>query len=135
MALFRADEADHTRAQVSDFCDTCPESETLGHVPAHDLKRQVPEMIGFSPCIGVRLKLHYVRRGLPGTGGRIKVSSEDEMKQMIRRMWQDDDGQDMVEYALIAGLVSIIAVIAVTAAGQSINTVWTNVSNALAGAA
>ncbi len=56
------------------------------------------------------------------------------MKEMIRKMWHDDNGQDMVEYALIAGLVSIIAVVAVTSAGVSINTVWTNVSNALSSA-
>ncbi len=53
----------------------------------------------------------------------------------LRRLWNEDEGQDMVEYALIAGLVSIIAVLAVTAAGGSINTVWTNVSSALQSAA
>jgi len=54
---------------------------------------------------------------------------------LLRMMWQDDEGQDLVEYALIAGLVSIIAVVAITAAGGSIKTIWTSISNALAGAA
>ena len=54
---------------------------------------------------------------------------------LLRMMWQDDEGQDLVEYALIAGLVSIIAVVAITAAGGSIRTIWTSISNALAGAA
>ena len=54
---------------------------------------------------------------------------------LLRMMWQDDEGQDLVEYALIAGLVSIIAVAAITAAGGSIRTIWTSISNALAGAA
>ncbi|MGI9101636.1 MAG: Flp family type IVb pilin [Terriglobales bacterium] len=57
------------------------------------------------------------------------------MQEMIRKMWRDDDGQDLIEYALIVGLVSIIAVVAITAAGVSINTIWTNVSGALSGAA
>ena len=54
---------------------------------------------------------------------------------LLRMMWQDDEGQDLVEYALIAGLVSIIAVVAITAAGGSIKTIWTSISTALAGAA
>jgi len=52
---------------------------------------------------------------------------------LLRMMWQDDEGQDLVEYALIAGLVSIIAVVAITAAGGSIKTIWTSISTALAG--
>ena len=50
---------------------------------------------------------------------------------LLRMMWQDDEGQDLVEYALIAGLVSIIAVVAITAAGGSINRIWTAISGAL----
>jgi pilus assembly protein Flp/PilA len=54
------------------------------------------------------------------------------MKNLLLKMWRDEDGQDMIEYVLIAGLVSIIAVGAITTAGTSISTVWTNVSNDLA---
>jgi pilus assembly protein Flp/PilA len=53
----------------------------------------------------------------------------------MRRFIREDEGQDMVEYALILGLISIIAVAAVTATGLSIQTIWNNVSAAVAGAA
>jgi pilus assembly protein Flp/PilA len=57
------------------------------------------------------------------------------IKHLIDQLARDEDGQDMVEYALILGLISIIAVAAVTATGLSIQTIWNNVSAAVAGAA
>lgn len=56
-------------------------------------------------------------------------------KTLFTQLMRDEEGQDMVEYALILGLISIIAVIAVTATGVSIGTIWTNVQTAVAGAA
>lgn len=37
-------------------------------------------------------------------------------------------GVTMIEYALIAALISIIAIVAIRATGTSINAVWTNIS-------
>ena len=54
---------------------------------------------------------------------------------LLSRLIREDEGQDMVEYALILGLISIIAVGAVTATGLSIQTIWNNVSAAVAAAA
>ncbi len=55
--------------------------------------------------------------------------------QLIHRMWRDDDGQDLVEYALIAGLISVVCYLAIEAAGTSISTVWSNVATAMGKAA
>ncbi len=44
-------------------------------------------------------------------------------------------GQGLVEYALILGLVSVIAVLAVTATGASVSAIWTKVSAAVTTAA
>jgi pilus assembly protein Flp/PilA len=57
------------------------------------------------------------------------------MKALLVRLWKDDAGQDMVEYALIAGLISIVAFGAVQTSGQSISTIWNNVSTDLGNAA
>lgn len=57
------------------------------------------------------------------------------MKQLLRNMWRDDDGQDIVEYALIAGLVSIVAFTLIQGAGTSIKTIWTSISTDLSTAA
>ncbi len=53
----------------------------------------------------------------------------------INRLVREEEGQDMVEYALILGLVSIVAVVAVTATGVSVNAIWVKVQNAVAAAA
>jgi pilus assembly protein Flp/PilA len=52
----------------------------------------------------------------------------------LSRLVREEEGQDMVEYALILGLVSIVAVIAVTATGTAVNDIWTAVQSAVEGA-
>ena len=52
----------------------------------------------------------------------------------FRSLVRDDKGQDLIEYALIAGLVSLVAVGAMTAAGGSVQTIWGNIQTALAAA-
>jgi Flp pilus assembly pilin Flp len=39
----------------------------------------------------------------------------------LRRLARGDDGQDLIEYALLASLLSIVAVIGVTALGQKVH--------------
>lgn len=56
------------------------------------------------------------------------------MQEMIRKMWRDDDGQDLIEYALIAGLISLVCWVAIQTAGATISTVWTSVTTALTSA-
>ncbi len=51
------------------------------------------------------------------------------MKTLLRNLWNDDGGQDMVEYALIAGLISVVAYLAVKGTGTSINNLWTTVNS------
>jgi pilus assembly protein Flp/PilA len=45
-----------------------------------------------------------------------------------------DDGQAMVEYALILGLVSVVAIGTLTTIGQDVLTLFGNVATALNGA-
>ena len=56
------------------------------------------------------------------------------MTKLIRFL-KDDEGVTMMEYALIAGLLSIVAIAAITAGSGSLKTIWTKMQNALAGAA
>ncbi len=48
---------------------------------------------------------------------------------------KEQKGQDLVEYALIAGLIALVCVIAITAAGTSVSTIWVTIQNDLASAA
>jgi pilus assembly protein Flp/PilA len=49
--------------------------------------------------------------------------------QILRTLWSDDSGQDMIEYALIAGLISVVAYLAISATGTSINNLWSTINS------
>ena len=51
------------------------------------------------------------------------------MKRSIRNFWRDTQGQDLVEYALAAGMVAVAAVASVPPLG----TILGNVFNAIGG--
>jgi len=37
---------------------------------------------------------------------------------------RDDSGQDLIEYALLAALIALACVVAITQAGGAVNTIW-----------
>lgn len=51
----------------------------------------------------------------------------------LRAFVREDAGQDLLEYALLVGLIALVAVVAVTAAGTSINGIFSAIAGALAG--
>jgi pilus assembly protein Flp/PilA len=53
------------------------------------------------------------------------------VKSFARR----EDGQDLLEYALLVALIALVAIGAVQLAGTSVFTIFTNIANALGGAA
>ncbi len=53
------------------------------------------------------------------------------MITFISRFLKDDSGATAIEYGLIAALVSVAAIGALTAMGQSLNTMFGTVSSAL----
>jgi pilus assembly protein Flp/PilA len=53
------------------------------------------------------------------------------MKNMLVRLVRDDEGQDLIEYALLAGFISLVAVGAITLIGTNVNTLYTSVANAI----
>ena len=46
----------------------------------------------------------------------------------MRALLHDDEGQDLIEYALLAGLISLVAVAMVTSAGEQVNGIFTKIS-------
>jgi Flp pilus assembly pilin Flp len=47
------------------------------------------------------------------------------MKRLLNQMLCEDSGQDLIEYALLAAFISIIAVAAITSIGLQVNS-WYN---------
>lgn len=50
---------------------------------------------------------------------------------LINRIVREEEGQDMVEYALLVGLISIVAVASLLLAGGSIKNIWSTVATKL----
>ena len=54
------------------------------------------------------------------------------MKRFAIRLMRDESGQDLIEYALLAGFISLVAVVAITNVGSGVNTVYGNVNAQIA---
>jgi len=53
------------------------------------------------------------------------------MKKLLLRLLSDSDGQDLIEYALLAALVALGAIAGMTALAGGINQKFTDVSSQL----
>ena len=56
------------------------------------------------------------------------------MKNLLVRFVREDEGQDLIEYALLAAFISLAAVVAIQSLGSAVNNVYTRVSSTLAAA-
>ena len=48
---------------------------------------------------------------------------------------RNEEGQDLIEYALLVALISLVCVAALTTAGSQVNTIFENIKNRLTTAA
>lgn len=53
------------------------------------------------------------------------------MKNLIARFVREEAGQDLIEYALLAGLISLVCVIAITNVGTKVSSLFVNVQNSI----
>ena len=56
------------------------------------------------------------------------------MKTFCKNLWQDTQGQDLVEYALMVGLVAVAAVAVVPQMATQVNTIFNKVTSTLTSA-
>lgn len=49
----------------------------------------------------------------------------------IRKFLRDEDGGEVLEYALIAGLIVVAAIAAITTVGTKVLGTWTSVQNSM----
>jgi len=59
--------------------------------------------------------------------------AEDDVQNILKRLWQDERGQDLVEYALLLVLIALTAAATIQTVGTAIQSVFTNSSTALSG--
>ena len=55
------------------------------------------------------------------------MTAMDYVSQLVR----DDQGQDLIEYALLVALISLVCVAALTAAGSEVNKIFEGIRDKL----
>jgi pilus assembly protein Flp/PilA len=56
------------------------------------------------------------------------------MGLLIKRFARNDEAQGMAEYALLAGLIAVVAIAAITLLGTNVSTTLNNIASAITGA-
>lgn len=51
--------------------------------------------------------------------------------QIVGAFWRDEDGQDLLEYALLVALIALVAVAGVTAAGVRVSEIFDAIVGAI----
>jgi len=57
------------------------------------------------------------------------------LKTLVARLVKDEQGQDLIEYALLATFVSLVAIVGATALGTALNNWYGQVATNVNGAA
>jgi pilus assembly protein Flp/PilA len=58
-----------------------------------------------------------------------------QLVAFVKSFARNEDGQDLLEYALLVALIALIAIGAVGMAGTAVKTIFTNIATQLNGAA
>lgn len=53
------------------------------------------------------------------------------MAELLRKMWSDDEGQDIAEYAVMLAVILVIVVGTIKLIGSNANNVFSNVASSI----
>jgi pilus assembly protein Flp/PilA len=56
---------------------------------------------------------------------------ETQMKNLLNRLWKEEEGQDLVEYALLIALIALTLTAAISGLATAISKVFSNASTCL----
>lgn len=54
---------------------------------------------------------------------------------ILAALWQEEEGQDLVEYSLLLAFIALAAIALLSAAGGSVKSIWTSINANLTSAA
>jgi Flp pilus assembly pilin Flp len=54
---------------------------------------------------------------------------------ILAALWQEEEGQDLVEYSLLLAFIALAAIALLSAAGNSVKGIWTSINTNLTNAA
>ena len=53
------------------------------------------------------------------------------MNSFLKAFWQEEEGQDLVEYSLLLAFIALAAIAILGSAGGSINSMWAGINTQL----
>ena len=59
------------------------------------------------------------------------LHAAEAVKRRIKALGRDESGATMLEYTLLAGLISVVAIGTITLVGGQVQTIWTNINAAM----
>jgi pilus assembly protein Flp/PilA len=68
---------------------------------------------------------------IPGKMAQSTRSIGTIMTELFKRLWTNDDGQDVAEYAVMLAVVLVITVGTIQLIGSNANTVFSSIGSAL----
>jgi Flp pilus assembly pilin Flp len=57
------------------------------------------------------------------------------MKKFLARFVREDEGQDLIEYALLAAFIALVAVVMIISVGTGVNLIYSQVNRQVSNAA
>jgi Flp pilus assembly pilin Flp len=124
----RAPRPIHAPWNSSSKNDLRVESDARRSVVAQPLRLD-PAWRGKTPRVVQRMR---PRRNAPQNA--VHIREDFKMSQLVafvKSFSRNEDGQDLLEYALLVALIALIAIGAVGMAGGSVSTIFTNIANSL----
>ena len=77
-------------------------------------------------------RVHYVEHEVRLVSVRaLAAGPEGAMSKLIRRLWSEDAGQDIAEYAVMLAVILVLVVGTVRLIGSNANTAFSNVASSL----
>ena len=61
--------------------------------------------------------------------GRVRGAAK--MNHLLRKLWQDDEGQDIAEYAVMLAVILVIVVGTIRLIGSNANTVFSQAASSI----
>jgi pilus assembly protein Flp/PilA len=65
------------------------------------------------------------------SGGRPIATGDKAMKQMLMKLWKDEEAPTAVEYGIMVALIAVVIITAVSLVGTNLDTLFTSVAGEL----
>jgi pilus assembly protein Flp/PilA len=95
----------------------------------------LPAAVAHGRLAGERAAVRDVGK-MASTTKSVKTKSRErlDMKNFINRFVHEDEGQDLVEYALLIAFIALACIIGLQQLGTAINNTYNSISSSLSGA-